>query len=103
MTFQPGHKLSPGRKLGSRNKRTEEIFNRLEDRGDKDPADLLSEIVTNENETKELRVQAANFLMPYKYGKRGSLPPARFVDELQLDIPSEFSHVSDAETFLARI
>jgi hypothetical protein len=57
MTFQPGHTLSPGRRPGSRNKRTAEIFNRLQNRGDLDPADLLSSIVTNNQEPKELRIQ----------------------------------------------
>jgi hypothetical protein len=101
MTFQPGHKLSPGRQLGSRNKRNAELFERLEGRGDKDPAELLSEIVTNNQESQELRIQAAGLLMPYKYGKHGSIPPARFV-ELEIDV-NEFSNVSDAEAFLARI
>ena len=100
MTFQPGHTFSPGRRPGSRNKRTAEIFERLEGRGDKDPADLLSEIVTSESEPKELRVQAANFLMPYKYGKCGSIPPARFIEPI--DVP-DFERVSDAEFFLAKI
>src|SRR5215831_2586525 len=71
MTFQPDHKFSPGRRHGSRNKRTAEIFNRLESRGDLDPADLLSSIVTNPQEQQELRIQAAGLLMPYKYGKHG--------------------------------
>jgi hypothetical protein len=70
-----------GRPKGSRNKRTEEIFTRLEERGDKDPADLLSEIVSDPKESKELRVQAANFLLPYKYGKCGSIPAARYISE----------------------
>ena len=81
MTFQPGHTLSPGRRLGSRNKRTAEIFHRLENRGDLDPADLLSSIVTNPQEQQELRIQAAGLLMPYKYGKHGSIPPLRYIDE----------------------
>src|SRR6516165_9069368 len=88
MTFQPGHKLSPGRRHGSRNKRTEEIFSRLEDRGDLDPADLLSSIVTNNEEPKELRIQAAGLLMPYKYGKHGSIPTPRYIDDpIQLPEP----------------
>src|SRR5262245_53728237 len=101
MTFQPGHTFSPGRRPGSRNKRTAEIFNRLDNRGDLDPADLLSSIVTNNQEPNELRIQAAGLLMPYKYGKHGSIPPVRYV-ELEIDIP-EFTHVSDAENFLAKI
>src|SRR6516162_11947571 len=101
MTFQPGHTLSPGRRLGSRNKRTAEIFNRLENRGDLDPADLLSSIVTNNQEPKELRIQAAGLLMPYKYSKCGTAPVQVYID-VPLDIP-EFTHLSNAEGFLAKI
>src|SRR5215468_8415541 len=88
MTFQPGHNLATGRPAGSRNKRTAEIFHRLESRGDLDPADLLSSIVTNPQEQQELRIQAAGLLMPYKYGKHGSIPPLRYIDEpVQLPEP----------------
>src|SRR5215510_4961493 len=89
MTFQPGHTLSPGRRLGSRNKRTAEIFNRLEARGDLDPADLLSSIVTNDREPKELRIQAAGLLLPYKYSKMGATPvppPPVYIEEI-VNIP----------------
>ena len=101
MTFQPGHTFSPGRRHGSRNKRTAEIFNHLENRGDLDPADLLSSIVTNNQEPKELRIQAAGLLMPYKYSKCGTAPVQVYID-VPLDTP-EFTHLSDAEQFLARI
>src|SRR5215831_5246432 len=101
MTFQPGHTLSPGRRPGSRNKRTAEIFNRLETRGDLDPADLLSSIVTNNQEPKELRIQAAGLLMPYKYSKCGTAPVQVYID-VPLDTP-EFTHLSDAEQFLAKV
>src|SRR5262252_3913511 len=101
MTFQPGHTLSPGRRPGSRNKRTAEIFNRLESRGDVDPADLLSSIVTNNEEPKELRIQAAGLLMPYKYSKCGTAPVQVYID-VPLDTP-EFTHLSDAEQFLAKV
>jgi hypothetical protein len=101
MTFQPGHKLSPDRRHGSRNKRTAEIFNRLESRGDLDPADLLSSIVTNTEESQELRIQAAGLLMPYKYSKCGTAPVQVYID-VPLECP-EFSHLGDAESFLAKI
>jgi hypothetical protein len=101
MTFQPGHNLATGRPKGSRNKRTEEIFNRLENRGDLDPADLLSSIVTNNQEPKELRIQAAGLLMPYKYSKCGTAPVQVHID-VPLDTP-EFTHLSDAEQFLAKV
>src|SRR6516162_9912996 len=79
-----GHHI--GRPVGSRNKRTEEIFARLEKRGDLDPADFLSSIVTNTKESSELRVQAANMLMPYRYGKCGTIPVARFLPE-SIEVP----------------
>ena len=101
MTFQLGHKLSPGRRLGSRNKRTAEIFHRLENRGGLDPADLLSSIVTNNQEPKELRIQAAGLLMPYKYSKCGTSPVPRFIPN-PIDV-GEFTHISDAESFLTKI
>src|SRR6516164_3206062 len=101
MTFQPGHTFSPGRRHGSRNKRTAEIFNRLENRGDIDPAELLSSIVTNNQEPKELRIQAAGLLMPYKYSKCGTAPVQVYID-VPLDTP-EFTHLSDAEQFLAKV
>jgi hypothetical protein len=101
MTFQPGHTLSPGRPAGSRNKRTAEIFNRLESRGDLDPADLLSSIVTNNEEPKELRIQAAGLLMPYKYSKCGTAPVQVYID-VPLATP-EFTRLSDAEQFLAKV
>jgi hypothetical protein len=64
-----------GRPKGSRNKRTEEIFNRLEGRGDLDCANYLSSVVTNTNLPIEQRTTAAGLLMPYKYSKMGAIPP----------------------------
>src|SRR5262245_50906604 len=104
MTFQPGHTLSPGRRLGSRNKRTAEIFNRLENRGDLDPADLLSSIVTNNQEPKELRIQAAGLLMPYKYGKHGSIPPPRYIDEpIQLPEPTTIEQANKNIAYISSL
>jgi hypothetical protein len=101
MTFQPGHNLSNGRPQGSANRRSEQLRIRLKDRGDVDPADFCSSIVSNKNESTELKLQAASFLLPYLYPKRGSVPPPRYVEE-GFDVP-EFTHLSDAESFLARI
>jgi hypothetical protein len=104
MTFQPGHTLSPGRRLGSRNKRTAEIFNRLENRGDIDPADLLSSIVTNPQEQQELRIQAAGLLMPYKYGKHGSIPPLRYIDQpIQLPEPTTIEQANRNISFISNL
>jgi hypothetical protein len=85
--FKPGEVANPnGRPKGSRNKRTEDLWSRLEARGDKDPADILSSIASNENEPQELRVQAANCLLPYKYGKHGSIIAPRYIEE-PIDLP----------------
>src|SRR6516165_1869504 len=104
MTFQPGHTFSPGRRLGSRNKRTAEIFHRLENRGDIDPADLLSSIVTNPQEQQELRIQAAGLLMPYKYGKHGSIPPLRYIDQpIQLPEPTTIEQANRNISFISNL
>ena len=84
MGFKSGEEWNgnaAGRKPGTRNKRTEELFSRLEARGDLDPADLLSSIITNQNEPKELRMQAAGLLMPYKYSKTQSSPALVYVEQ----------------------
>jgi len=104
MTFQPGHTLSPGRRPGSRNKRTAEIFHRLENRGDLDPADLLSSIVTNPQEAQELRIQAAGLLMPYKYGKHGSIPPPRYIDDpVQLPEPQTIEQANKNIAYISNL
>jgi hypothetical protein len=63
-----------GRPVGSRNKRTVELWGDLEKRGDLDPAKYLSSIVSDRNRPEELRLQAAGLLMPYKYSKHGAIP-----------------------------
>jgi hypothetical protein len=102
MPFQPGVAANPnGRPAGSRNKRTEEIWNRLEARGDLDPADVLSEMVSDKTLTKELRATAANYLLPYKYGQRGVIRVARFIPE-QIEVP-QFQTIQQAEDYLSNI
>jgi hypothetical protein len=102
MPFQPGVAANPnGRPVGSRNPRTEEIWSRLEARGDLDPADVLSEMVSDKTLAKELRATAANYLLPYKYGKRGVIPVARFIPE-QIEVPN-FQTIQQAEDYLASI
>jgi hypothetical protein len=102
VTFQPRQISNPkGRVPGTRNKRDAEIWRKLEARGDKDPAELLSEIAANEKDPKELRAQAANMLLPYKYSKRGTLQPPRVIEE-SIDVP-DFTSVEQAEDFLASI
>ena len=51
--------------------------------------------------TYSLRIQAAGLLMPYKYSKCGTAPVQVYID-VPLDTP-EFTHLSDAEQFLAKV
>jgi hypothetical protein len=101
MVFQPGHNLATGRPPGAVNRRSEQLRIRLKERGDVDPADFCSSIVSSQTEPTELKLAAANYLLPYLYSKRGAIPPPRYV-ELEIDV-NDFQHVSDAEAFLARI
>jgi hypothetical protein len=101
MTFQPGVAANPnGRPKGSRNRRTQEIFDIIEARGDKDPIDVLSDLITNTT-NDELKVQACSILAPYKHSKRSPALTPRFIEE-PVVVP-EFPSVDDAENFLAEI
>jgi hypothetical protein len=86
--WQPGQSGNPaGKPKGARNKRTEELFERLEARGDKDPAELLSSIATNDKERKELRIQAATALLPYKYARPATTPIPRYIEKPIDELP----------------
>ena len=89
-----------GRPLGSRNRRTKEIIDQIIKSNNKDPLITLSEISSTDPDSA-IRATAANMLAPYMYSKMQSTPAPRFVEEV-FDIP-EFTHLSDAEQFLAKI
>ena len=89
-----------GRPLGSRNKRTKEIIQQIIESNNKDPLITLSEISSSDPDSA-IRATAANMLAPYMHSKMQSTPTPRFVEE-SFDIPT-FTHLSDAEQFLARI
>jgi hypothetical protein len=89
-----------GRPLGSRNKRTKEIIQQIIESNNKDPLITLSEISSTDPDSS-IRAAAANMLAPYMHSKMQSTPAPRFVEE-SFDIPT-FTHISDAEQFLARI
>lgn len=83
--FQPGQSGNPaGRPPGARNRRTQEIWDKLEAQGSTDPAEFLASVVDDPKADASLRVNAANALMPYKYSKRGlssEPPPLVYVAE----------------------
>jgi hypothetical protein len=86
-SFRPGE--APGRKPGSQNRSSYELRERLKHKGDKDPAEFLSSLVSDENESKELCASASNMLMPYLYNKLAPIapPPTLVVLEEQVVIP----------------
>ena len=101
MTFQSGEAWNGnanGRRPGSRNKRTQEILDLIQTRGDKDPLDALSDIITK-NTDPAIVAQAANILAPYVHSKRGAAVAPRFIGE-PVQVP-EFVSIEDAEKFLA--
>jgi hypothetical protein len=102
MPFQPGNTLG-GRPVGSRNRRTQEILDLIQQRGDKDPLDFLSEVISSTNHySPELKVQAANYLTPYLHSKRSAAASAPRYINSPVQIP-EFQSVDQAETFLASL
>jgi hypothetical protein len=89
-----------GRPVGSRNKRTQEILDLIQGRGDKDPLDALSEIITS-NKDPAIVAQASNILAPYLHSKRSTTPAPRFVPE-PVTVPA-FASIAQAEDYLASI
>ena len=101
MSIDPGTTPNPrGRPPGSRNKRTQELLDLIQSRGDKDPLDFLSEVISGNGEyPAELKVTASNILAPYVHSKRGALVAPRFIGE-PVQVP-DFQTTEDAEKFLA--
>jgi hypothetical protein len=85
--FKQGQSGNPnGRPVGSPNKRSAALAERLRERGDIVPADFCSLIVSNQTESTELRLQASNYLLPYLYNKRGTVAALRYIEE-PVDLP----------------
>jgi hypothetical protein len=68
-------KIGEGRPIGARNRVSGELRERLKSKGDKDPAEYLSEVVSDEKQPQELRIAASNVLMPYLYNKLAPIAP----------------------------
>jgi hypothetical protein len=61
---------------------------RLEAKGDLDPAEFLSSVVSDVNESKEFRISAAGQLMPYWYSKCGAQPVLLYIEnDIRLPYP----------------
>jgi hypothetical protein len=79
-----------GRPTGSRNKRTEAIWAKLEKRGDLDPVEYMSSLVANPKTPPELRLAAATALAPYRHSKCGLTPQP--VPLVYVEHPVELPH-----------
>src|SRR5262249_33955752 len=101
MPWAPGQSGNPAGYPGPREKRRREVFKIIEGLDHKDALVTLSTIQNDVNADPGLRVAAAAALAPYCHPKLQATPTPRFI-ELQLDVP-EFTQVSDAENFLAKI
>src|SRR5262245_55136790 len=100
MPWSPGQSGNPNGYSGPRNRRRHEVFELIKGLGHKDALITLSTLA-HESQDEGIKMAAAAALAPYCHPKMQATPTPRFID-LQLDVP-EFTHVSDAENFLARI
>jgi hypothetical protein len=100
MPWAPGQSGNPAGYHGSRRWRHREVFDEIKKLGHRDALVTLSTI-QHESQDDSLRVAAAAALAPYAHPKLQSLPTPRFV-ETPIQVP-EFTDVSVAETFLAKI
>src|SRR6516165_1826044 len=101
MVWQPGKSGNPNGYKGPRDRARREVFERIQALKHADALETLSSIQNDPNTDTAYRVAAASALAPYMHPKLQSTPTPRYV-ELQIDVP-EFTHVSDAEAFLAKI
>jgi hypothetical protein len=101
MTWEPGKSGNPNGYKGPRDRARREVFERIQALKHADALETLSSIQNDPNTDTAYRVAAASALAPYMHPKLQSTPTPRYV-ELQIDVP-EFTHVSDAEAFLAKI
>ena len=65
---------NPNKVHGARTKATARKVAELNARGDLDPLDYLSSLVTNPNTDAVLRAQAAQAIMPYRHSRMGNTP-----------------------------
>jgi hypothetical protein len=80
-----------GRPVGSRTKATANMVAILNARGDLDPLDYLSKVMSTETLPPEIRNQAAGLLLPYRHSKMGNVPqpaePVFIAIEIHLPYP----------------
>ena len=101
MTWAPGQSGNPKGYAGPRERKRKEVFKLIEGLNHDDALVTLSTLQNDKAADPGLRIVAASALAPYCHPKMQATPTPRFI-ELQIDVP-EFTNVSIAEEFLARI
>jgi hypothetical protein len=101
MTWAPGQSGNPKGYAGPRERKKKEVFKLIEGLNHDDALVTLSTLQNDKTADPGLRIAAASALAPYCHPKMQATPTPRYV-ELQIDVP-EFTNVSVAEDFLARI
>jgi hypothetical protein len=81
MPFTSETAYRDGKPKGAINRRSTELARRLREREGQDPAEFLYDLQNNDKEPMDLRAQAANYLLPYLYPKRGPAPSLVYIDE----------------------
>ena len=82
MGLHPGQTNNPnGRPAGSRNRRTTEVLDLLDERGDRDPIDIASEHANNPNLSPEQRAPYVKLVADYKHSKMGATIPRSYLTE----------------------
>jgi len=100
MVWSPGQSGNPNGYAGPRIRRRHEVFEIIKGLGHKDALVTLSTLA-HESQDEGIKMQAAAALAPFCHPKLQATPTPRFI-ECQIDVP-DFTHVSDAEAFLAKI
>jgi hypothetical protein len=96
---------------GARTKATARKIAELNERGDLDPLDYLSSLVSAENVDPALRTQAAQAILPYRHSRMGNTPvppdPVFFDPETEFhlphEIPSTINEVNSNITYIHQL
>src|SRR5215467_13317371 len=100
MPWAPGQSGNPKGYDGPRRRRHQEVFDEIKKLGYREALITLAKL-QHESQEESIRAQAAAALAPYQFPKLQSITVPRFI-ETPIDVP-DFTHVSDAESFLARL
>jgi hypothetical protein len=71
--------LRTGRPVGTRNRRTQEVLDAIEEAGHRDGLLIAAEMANNASLTPETRAPYVKLITEYKHSKLGAIPSPRFI------------------------